>query len=113
MDEVNTSSCLGLFKEIIVDKTFDGKPIPENLFIVAACNPHRGNSLASHKTAWMRSTYYVRSLHPTLKHLMWDYGSLDKNQERDYINEKMTMVNKEMPKLEVSYSMDCCAMILK
>ena len=25
LDEVNTSSCLGLFKEIIVDKTFDGE----------------------------------------------------------------------------------------
>ena len=24
LDEVNTSSCLGLFKEIIVDRTFDG-----------------------------------------------------------------------------------------
>ena len=25
LDEVNTSSCVGLFKEIIVDKTFDGE----------------------------------------------------------------------------------------
>ena len=25
LDEVNTSSCLGLFKEIIVDRTFDGE----------------------------------------------------------------------------------------
>lgn len=25
LDEVNTSSCLGLFKEIIVDHTIDGK----------------------------------------------------------------------------------------
>ena len=25
LDEVNTSSCLGLFKEIIVDKTMDGE----------------------------------------------------------------------------------------
>ena len=24
LDEVNTSSCVGLFKEIIVDRTFDG-----------------------------------------------------------------------------------------
>lgn len=78
------------------------QPIPENLFIVAACNPHRGNSLASHKTTWMKGTYYVRSLHPTLRHLMWDYGSLDQAQERDYINEKMTMVNKTtMSPLEV------------
>jgi len=25
LDEVNTSSCLGLFKEIIVDRTIDGE----------------------------------------------------------------------------------------
>ena len=25
LDEVNTSSCVGLFKEIIVNKTFDGE----------------------------------------------------------------------------------------
>ena len=94
LDEVNTSSCLGLFKEIIVDRTFDGnvsnppchcvlhcvvlvehrhekpssplQPIPNNVFIVAACNPHRGNSLASHrqKKTWVRGAYYVRQLHP-------------------------------------------------
>ena len=27
LDEVNTSSCPGLFKEIIVDKSFDGEVI--------------------------------------------------------------------------------------
>ena len=122
LDEVNTSSCLGLFKEIIVDRSFDGKvqwtmnclfafivillqPIPENVFIVAACNPHRGNSLVSLKQndkSWMRSTYYVRSLHPTLMFLKWDYGSLDENQERDYIQAKMKMINKNKPNLVVS-----------
>ena len=25
MDEINTASCLGLFKEIITDRTIDGK----------------------------------------------------------------------------------------
>ena len=142
LDEVNTSSCLGLFKEIIVDRSFDGKvsgsqpsyitilyyvvlanvscvamftftsclvlqsygnhsllplqPIPDNVFIVAACNPHRGNSLASHcqKTTWVRGSYYVRQLHPTLRFLMWDYGSLDKNQERNYIIAKMNLLNR-------------------
>ncbi len=74
--------------------------IPENMFVVAACNPHRGNSLASHKT-WVRGTYFVRSLHPTLKFLMWDYGSLDEHQERDYINAKMKMMNKTMKNPEV------------
>ena len=77
------------------------QPIPENVFIVAACNPHRGNSLASHQQTWVRGSYYVRRLHPTLQFLMWDYGSLDEHQERDYINAKMKMLNQRMPNAEV------------
>ena len=80
------------------------QPIPDNVFIVAACNPHRSNSLASHssqKETWVRGSYYVRQLHPTLHFLMWDYGSLDENQERDYINAKMKMLNRRMPNVEV------------
>ena len=124
LDEVNTSSCLGLLKEVIADRTFDGevsyyrhlcsdfsldcnfpsiKPIPENVFIVAACNPHRGNSLASHEQdRWLRGSYYVHPLHPTLQLIMWDYGSLDKIQERDYINAKMKMLHQFMSNPKVA-----------
>ena len=103
------------------------QPIPNNVFIVAACNPHRGNSLASHSQAfhsldshsqashgqsshgqashsqetWVQGSYYVRQLHPTIQFLMWDYGSLDENQETAYINAKMKMLNRQMPEAEV------------
>ena len=69
-----------------------GQLIPENVFIIAACNPHRGNSLASHET-WVRGSYYVRPLHPTLKLLMWDYGALNEYQEKDYIKAKMDSIS--------------------
>ena len=92
---------------------FSFQPVPENVFIVAACNPHRGNSLAAHakssravrlpsKENWIRSSYYVRKMHPTLDFLKWDYGSLDEHQERDYINTKMKMLNKEMASVDVA-----------
>ena len=80
---------------------FSFKPVPENVFIVAACNPHRGNSLASHSQTWFCGSYYVRQLHPTLHLLKWNYGSLDEEQEREYINTKMEMVNRHMPNAEV------------
>ena len=134
LDELNTSSCLGVFKEIIVDRSFDGnvshplcrqllchkysqkclslQPIPENVFIVAACNPNRGNSLSSHsQETWVRGAYYVRQLHPTLHSLMWDYGSLDEDQERDYINAKMKILNKQMPDAEVGWSVCVCVCV--
>ena len=48
---------------------------------------------------WLRGSYYVRRLHPTLRLLMWDYGSLDKYQEMEYVNAKITMLPS--PKLKV------------
>ena len=60
---------------------------------MAACNPHRGNSLAFIQS-WVRGTYYVSPLHPTLQLLKWDYGSLDVYQERDYIRAKLGIVSR-------------------
>ena len=79
------------------------KPIPNNLFVMAACNPHRGYSHASHEQdRWLRGSYYVHPLHPTLQLIMWDYGSLDNAQERDYINAKMKMLHRSMSNVEVA-----------
>ena len=88
---------------------------------MAACNPHRGNSMASlgveggsekEKDKWVRGTYYVRKLHPTLRFLMWDYGSLDEHQEKEYINTKMKMLNKDMSNPEVSQTLSACSVIV-
>ena len=68
--------------------------MPENVFIVAACNPHRGNSLASVTTAndaWFSSSYYVQSLPTTLELLKWKYGQLEKIEEKEYIREKLLL----------------------
>ena len=70
------------------------QPVPDNLFIVAACNPYRGSSLASHGDGdWIRGSYYVRPLPPSLQLIMWDYGSLSSEQEQQYIDAKMKMLD--------------------
>ena len=78
------------------------QPLPPNIFLVAACNPHRGNSLAVHESkeehkaeTWVRGSYYVQKLHPTLRFLMWNYGSLNAEQEAAYVQSKMIMVNDD------------------
>ena len=69
------------------------QPVPDNLFIVAACNPYRGSSLATHDDGnWIRGSYYVRPLPPSLQLIMWDYGSLSTEQEQQYIDAKMKML---------------------
>ena len=40
-DEVNTTEALGLIKEVVCDRTLNGKPIPDELKFAAACNPYR------------------------------------------------------------------------
>ena len=85
------------------------QPIPKNIFIIAACNPHRGNSLAALTVAnagrlrvindysadtWIMDSYFVQKLHPTLAYLMWDYGSLDEGQEEQYVLSKVDMFCK-------------------
>lgn len=74
------------------------QPLPPNIFLVAACNPHRGNSSVFHEDkkeeAWIRGSYYVQKLHPTMRFVMWDYGSLNDEQELAYVRAKMIMANK-------------------
>eukprot|EP00117_Sycon_ciliatum_P002930 scpid215/ scgid3933/ E3 ubiquitin-protein ligase RNF213 len=96
MDEVNTTSCMGLFKELLVDKTLDGEPVPDNVFLVAACNPHRSSSVGvssymSHRD-WMAGSYQVRAIPPSLRCLSWSYGALSGNQEKEYIESKIANI---------------------
>ena len=75
------------------------QPIPENVFIIAACNPLRGDStvmLRNVKNVWHKPTYYVRELHPTIDYLKWDYGALNDVQEREYVTAKMNILTDEV-----------------
>ena len=42
-DEANTTEAIGLVKEIMCDRTMNGKPLQhiDDLKIIAACNPYR------------------------------------------------------------------------
>lgn len=81
--------------------------------MIASCNPHRGDVLSlldredpgqaeGHNQTWLKGTYYVRRLHPTLQYLIWNYGSLSEHEEMVYVNAKMQMLNEEMDSYTVS-----------
>ena len=72
--------------------------LPQNVFIIGACNPHRSNSVAMHEKVeeseecdWVKGSYYVHRLHPTVRCLLWNYGAPDEEQEERYIETKMKM----------------------
>ncbi len=89
-DEVNTSSCLGLFKEMFMDRTLHGNNLPKNIFFTAAINP----SLAlSDDNAVHRRDYLVHQLPQALENLKVSYGTLEASSLREYILKKIATFN--------------------
>ena len=56
LDEVNACDCMGLIKEVVVEGLLDGKKLPAELAVVAACNPYRRRPV----TADMAGGYLTR-----------------------------------------------------
>ncbi|XP_060599995.1 E3 ubiquitin-protein ligase RNF213-like [Ruditapes philippinarum] len=110
-DEANTTEAIGLIKEIMCDKSIDGKKLKlcKNLKIVAACNPYRKHSeklikkleqagLGYHVDAdettdrlgrvpMRRLVYRVQPLPQSLLPLVWDFGQLNRKVEDLYIRQ--------------------------
>ena len=90
-DEVNTSSCLGLFKEMFMDGTLHGLSLPKNIFFTAAINPlvKKGDPTQIH-----RNDYLVHQLPQSFEQLIVIYGSLESHTLADYIDRKFQMFQK-------------------
>ncbi|CAF1222260.1 unnamed protein product [Adineta steineri] len=104
-DEVNTSSCLGLFKEMFMDGTLHGLTLPKNIFFTAAINPliiSRDNSQDDLQVH--RRDYLVHELPQSLESLKVFYGVLDTNTLEDYIKQKIatfTIVSADDSKIQM------------
>ncbi|CAF1683350.1 unnamed protein product, partial [Rotaria magnacalcarata] len=93
-DEVNTSSCLGSFKEMFMDGTLHGKILPKNIFFTAAINPSISVQINVHSNHHgtvqvHRRDYIVHQLPESLENLKVSYGILDRNTLEDYIKQKI------------------------
>ena len=94
LDEINTCDYLGLLNEIICHHTLNGVQLPSNLIFLAACNPYslRTSSIEStglegkfQHDEMSKLVYRVHPLPETMMDFVWDYGSLDKEDEIAYI----------------------------
>ncbi|CAF0874792.1 unnamed protein product [Didymodactylos carnosus] len=86
-DEVNTSSCLGLFKEMFMDGTLHGNNLPTNIFCTAAINP--SSVKQDDEKAVHRSDYLVHQLPQALENLKISYSTLESDTLKDYITKKI------------------------
>ncbi|CAF3712950.1 unnamed protein product [Rotaria sp. Silwood1] len=109
-DEFNTTSNVGLLKEIICERTLLGEPLPSNMVFLGACNPRRNktNKILINEDAQIglrqtryeiqklcagtdrRLLYTVVPIPETMLEYIWDYGYLNEPTERAYIK---TMLN--------------------
>ncbi|XP_060594302.1 E3 ubiquitin-protein ligase rnf213-alpha-like, partial [Ruditapes philippinarum] len=118
-DEANTTEAIGLIKEIMCDKSMEGKKLKlcENLKMVAACNPYRTHSeelikkleqagLGYHVDAdettdrlgrvpMRRLVYRVQPLPQSLLPLVWDFGQLNTQVEDLYIRQMVRRYIRE------------------
>ena len=101
-DEFNTSSCMGVFKELLIDHSFDGEPLPSNIVIVAAGNPSRekidfstGARSDEQGHQWAIGHYQVHPLPASMLQMMWDYGSLKPDLEREFILKRLRFLQSK------------------
>lgn len=81
VDELNTSVCMGVLKEMFIDNTLDGEELPNNIFLVGAINP------ASESNDNDEPEYCVRNMPDSMKLLVLDFDKLNPDQERDFLSQ--------------------------
>jgi len=93
IDELNTSSVLGLVKEIFVDNTLDGEPLAKNIFYIGCINPFTKRAGKSEEItgqqgnfAFNLAEFVVNELPLSLKKYRIDYDRLDETQEREFLS---------------------------
>ncbi|CAF1610986.1 unnamed protein product [Didymodactylos carnosus] len=99
-DEFSTSSCLGLFHEMFIDRTIHGQPLADKIFFTAAINPYisvanaNSNNKNNDDSIAHRLDYLVHQLSQSLEHLKCRYGTLSNSQLHDHIKQKIQMFQK-------------------
>ncbi|XP_069825251.1 E3 ubiquitin-protein ligase RNF213 [Dendropsophus ebraccatus] len=119
-DEANTTEAISSIKEALCDHTVDGEPLHENsgLHIIAACNPYRkhtdemiqrlesaglGYRVTADETKerlgsipLRQLVYRVHALPPSMMPLVWDFGQLNNETEKKYIQQIVQRLAKEV-----------------
>ncbi|GAB0197590.1 E3 ubiquitin-protein ligase RNF213 [Grus japonensis] len=120
-DEANTTEAVSSIKEVLCDRTVQGKPLASysGLQIIAACNPYRkhtpkmiqrlelaglGYRVKADETKdklgsipLRQLVYRVHALPPSMIPLVWDFGQLNNLTEKMYIQQIVQRVTEHVP----------------
>ena len=105
LNEVNTSSILNLFKEVIVDHSLNGDRLEGNVVIVAACNPSRRKSTTQAGIfrennlgkEWASVHYQVFDLPKSMSMFKWQYGALSSTKEKEFTFQRFMALKCNIP----------------
>jgi E3 ubiquitin-protein ligase RNF213 len=106
LDEINTCEHLGLINDLVCHRTLEGAPVSPRLVFLAACNPYRlkgdqaitaGLDIQQKRRpdALSRLVYRVHPLPETMLDYLWDFGSLQPEDEGAYIREILKGLDEE------------------
>ena len=94
-DELNTCNSMGLITEIMCKRTMNGKELPDNLIFLGACNPYRTMTTKMKQSGLTYYTdnkdksnllvYTVNPLPHTLMNFIFNFSSLNEEEEKIYI----------------------------
>ena len=90
-DELNTCDSLVLLTEIFMKKSYNGIKLEENIKLIGACNPYRkerkGKKISGlkHPKEQNQLVYLVNKLPQPLMYYVFNFGSIDKDDEDKYI----------------------------
>ena len=95
LDEINTSSFIGMMNDAMCSGSGMGKTLAPNLIVMGACNPYKLRSESTISTSGLQGklktdelsklVYRVLPLPERLVDYVWDFGSLSEKDEAAYI----------------------------
>ncbi|ETO11933.1 hypothetical protein RFI_25444, partial [Reticulomyxa filosa] len=98
LDEFNTSPDIGWFNELICNRSLDEIKIPEEIKILAACNPYRERKLSAQDKVWSEKdslakyVYRVLPLCETVK--KHTFGKLKRSLQTEFDDEAPFIVEQ-------------------
>ena len=91
-DEINTCQSLFLLTEIFNNRTYNGVLLNENIRLIGACTPYRKRKSGKEKYGLIKDNdkeneliYLVQPLPQSLLYFVFNFGWIDKEDERKYI----------------------------
>ena len=103
-EHFNTSTCMEIITEIICNKTMKGEKLPESIIYFAACNPYKrktGKALNINFGLVFKKdfknkdlVYNVLPLIHSLINFIYDFGYLQKEDEKSYIKSIVKQIGR-------------------